>query len=254
MRRWLLLTVALAACSSFSSNEDIPPGDGGVEGAAPGPPPPPAPAAEGGDAAPVTPLCETLKTDSTVVFCNDFDSTPTVQPFGWDRVDGPANGFSITTIGKNGHGLQLSIKGETGVQLVKDGLFPPQASVRFEIDVNVVQVEIQYATLAGLHYAGAADEAEYGMGVFSAGTGVSQPRNFSTGVAAPGWHHLDVTITSGTPYDVKATIDGQVVTSEKRDFSGFGSVAVIAGLAEFAPEPTKNATIIFDNVVVRRLP
>jgi hypothetical protein len=253
MRRWFFLSIALAACSTFSSGDDTSsPADGGPESA----PPPPPPASDAGDDVQVTPLCETLKNDTSVLFCADFDGLPDAPPFGFDTKS-PYNAFSITSAGKDGRGLQVTTNAAGGaVQLEKNAIFTSTASVQLDLDVNVAQCSLDYATLAALHLAGSG-EAEYGIGVFGRGTVVSQPRNVSTSIPGAGWHHLVVKLTAtdgGAPFAQDVTIDGTNVTATTNDPTGNNGTQLIMGIMEIGATGTETATIIFDNVVLRQLP
>lgn len=252
----ILACVALAIAAACRSYAGADPGadggdpfhDGGGDALVDGDVPP---GSDGGGIDANATFCESLADDKTVIFCTDFD-TPKDNLYGWGAQSGA--GSATLAEGKSGKGLAFVTEASDGggLAFIEDKPFAPKTEhVKLDYDVIVRQAALDYATLGDIRLAGPAFGNSWGLGIFS-GTHLSRAFSPATLLdATSGWHHVTIVIAATQ----SITIDGTVVDTSATDITAADQSTLHIGIYDMtAQSGAGNATVGFDNVVLRKIP
>jgi hypothetical protein len=252
-----------AACSSFSAADA--PADAGSDVGAP------ADVAISTDA-----YCAAHTGDTGFLFCDDFElPTQGLDPFGFtDSLLTPTvTKLEVTSDGARHAVLKVTVNAPSGTaghpvslrqNLGLTGGGPPALQV--DLDINIVTDDAATATLAALHFAGLACEAEYGLGAFDGNKlGGTRNRDVTLRPLVTGeWQHLTIQLlkdaNSATGYRELTTYAGMpLVDREARAGSDGGAPTDCNGSDDLVLGVTEsiagaaNVIVLFDNVLVRKL-
>ncbi len=248
--------LAALACTSFSAG-DATTADAAATDAADAAPEPDAAPGSPADAGADAHFCEGYKGDPSVLFCADFENGDDVAPFGFPMQNGPANVYSLVSLGHDGQSLQVAVSRDGGAaSLGTPGLFDARSSnVQLDFDVLVVQSTFSSLTAGAIEVAGFMSEHEYGLGCYNGAT-LSKSRSPGPSVAIAGWHHVAVTLRAlDGGFTQHVAIDGTTVDSETDDLTATPTPGVHLGIDELGNGgPDDKATVVFDDFILRRIP
>jgi hypothetical protein len=257
-------TLLGAACSSFSAADAPADVDAGSDAGVGAPP----------DVA-TDAFCAANTGDPGFLFCDDFElPTQGIAPFGFTdstptatvtklevTSDGARHAVLKVTVNAPGTGNhEVSVRQKLGLSAAG----PPALQV--DLDIKILTNDAPSATLAALDFAGAACEAEYGLGAFD-GAKLGGTRNRDVPLlpyVAGEWQHVTIKLlkssTSTTGYRELTTYAGMPLVDRDAHANPDGGAPtgcngsddLLLGVTE-SGSGAENVIVLFDNVLVRKL-